>query len=59
MNLFNLFMGLRFLAAGVSASASYPSKPVDLTTPVQQRLAVNGLNCELVCVNITGSLTND
>ena len=52
-------MGLRFLAAGVSASASYPSKPVDLTTPVQQRLAVNGLNCELVCVNITGSLTND
>jgi hypothetical protein len=32
------------LAACVSASASYPTKPTDLTTPVQQRIAINGAN---------------
>ena len=37
---------LPLLACGVSAKASYPSKPADLTTPVQQRIAVNGPNCK-------------
>ena len=32
------------LAVGVLAAASYPAIPVDLTTPVQQRIAVNGPN---------------
>ncbi|KAH9885029.1 Metallo-dependent phosphatase-like protein [Xylariomycetidae sp. FL2044] len=33
------------LAAGVvNAAASYPAKPVDLTTPFQQRLAISGPN---------------
>ncbi|KAJ9134360.1 Purple acid phosphatase [Pleurostoma richardsiae] len=35
---------LPLLAAGVLAGASYPSKPADLTTPVQQRIAINGPN---------------
>lgn len=34
------------LAACVIAGASYPPKPADLTTPVQQRLAFNGPDCE-------------
>ncbi len=37
-------LGLPALAACVLAAASYPAKPADLTTPVQQRLAVNGQN---------------
>jgi hypothetical protein len=31
--------------AYAAAAASYPPKPQDLTTPVQQRIAVNGANC--------------
>jgi hypothetical protein len=31
--------------AYAAAAASYPAKPKDLTTPVQQRIAVNGANC--------------
>jgi len=30
------------VAASVYAAASYPPKPADLTTPVQQRLAIFG-----------------
>ncbi|TVY82531.1 Acid phosphatase [Lachnellula suecica] len=36
--------GLPVLAACVMAAASYPSIPADLTTPTQQRLAINGAN---------------
>jgi acid phosphatase type 7 len=39
-----LIKALPFLAVGVFA-ADYPAIPSDLTTPVQQRLAVKGLNC--------------
>lgn len=35
---------LPVLAAGAFAAASYPAIPADLTTPVQQRIAVNGPN---------------
>lgn len=35
---------LPVLAAGAFAAASYPPIPADLTTPVQQRIAVNGPN---------------
>lgn len=45
---FTLFKGLPVLAACVMASASYPPIPADLTTPVQQRIAINGPNGESV-----------
>ncbi|KAI1864660.1 hypothetical protein JX265_008384 [Neoarthrinium moseri] len=35
---------LPFLVASVTAAASYPPKPSDLSTPVQQRLAINSPN---------------
>ena len=44
--LFAIAKGLPLLATCVLAAASYPPKPVDLTTPVQQRLAVKGQNGE-------------
>lgn len=34
------------LAASALASVNYPTIPTDLTTPVQQRLAVYGPNCK-------------
>ena len=37
---------LPLLAAVVLAGASYPAIPADLTTPVQQRIAINGANGE-------------
>jgi hypothetical protein len=40
---------LPVLAAGAFAAASYPPIPADLTTPVQQRLAVNGPNSMSIC----------
>lgn len=40
-----LLKGLPLLAACVMA-ANYPTKPADLTTPVQQRIAINGPNGE-------------
>jgi hypothetical protein len=46
--LFAIAKGLPVLAACVIASASYPPIPADLTTPVQQRIAINGPNCEFV-----------
>jgi hypothetical protein len=36
---------LPLLAVGTLAAASYPAIPQDKTTPVQQRLAVEGFNC--------------
>lgn len=47
MNFFAAVKGLPLLAACVAGlGASYPSKPADLTTPVQQRIAINGPNGE-------------
>ncbi|OAA79053.1 hypothetical protein LEL_02539 [Akanthomyces lecanii RCEF 1005] len=34
-------------AAGAFAAATYPPKPADLATPVQQRIAIDGPNSEL------------
>ncbi len=39
---------LPVLAACVMAKASYPPIPADLTTPVQQRIAINGPGGEFV-----------
>lgn len=45
MEAFSTFVkGLPVLVACVMASASYPPIPADLTTPVQQRIAINGPN---------------
>ncbi|KAL7624429.1 hypothetical protein AAE478_005993 [Parahypoxylon ruwenzoriense] len=41
---FTSVKGLPVLAAGVFAAASFPVIPTDLTTPSQQRLAINGPN---------------
>lgn len=41
---FTSVKALPVLAVGAFAAASYPPIPVDLTTPVQQRIAVNGPN---------------
>jgi hypothetical protein len=38
---------LPLLVVGTLAAASYPAIPQDKTTPVQQRLAVEGFNCRL------------
>jgi acid phosphatase type 7 len=38
---------LPLIAVCTWAAASYPAIPQDKTTPVQQRLAVKGLNCRL------------
>jgi hypothetical protein len=43
MALFTLVKGLPVLAACVLA-ADYPTVPADKTTPVQQRIAINGPN---------------
>lgn len=48
---------LPLFAGCVIAAASYPAIPVDLTTPVHQRLAINGpngefLSCELILQNL-------
>ena len=37
---------LSFLTAGVLGGADYPPIPKDLTTPVQQRISVDGPNSE-------------
>ncbi|KAI1800194.1 Metallo-dependent phosphatase [Daldinia bambusicola] len=44
VNLLTLAQRLPLLASCVIAGASFPSIPVDLTTPFQQRLAINGPN---------------
>ena len=57
---FTLFKGLPVLATCVVAAASYPPIPADLTTPVQQRIAINGPNGEFVgymaYINLSPSL---
>jgi len=45
-NIFTGVIGLPVLASCVMAAASYPPIPADLTTPVQQRIAINGPNGE-------------
>lgn len=42
--------GLPLFAAVATAAANYPAIPSDKTTPVQQRLAISGANCELLFV---------
>ncbi|KAI4858746.1 putative acid phosphatase [Hypoxylon rubiginosum] len=44
VNVLTSMKGLPVLAGCVFAAASYPTIPTDLTTPVQQRLAINGPN---------------
>ncbi|KAG4221479.1 hypothetical protein PC116_g30044 [Phytophthora cactorum] len=44
VNLLALAQRLPLLASCVIAGASLPSIPTDLTTPFQQRLAINGPN---------------
>jgi len=45
-SLFNVVKGLPLLATYAMAGASYPAIPADKTTPVQQRIAINGANGE-------------
>jgi hypothetical protein len=52
----NFIKGLPVLAACVMASASYPPIPADLTTPVQQRIAINGPNGKLSCPSLVALL---
>ncbi|CAJ2510071.1 Uu.00g059710.m01.CDS01 [Anthostomella pinea] len=42
ISLLNILKGVPVLAVAAWAAASYPAKPVDLTTPVQQRIAIAG-----------------
>jgi hypothetical protein len=44
MGLLTVTKGLSLLAAYAAAGATYPPIPADLSTPVQQRLAINGPN---------------
>lgn len=48
---YTLMKGLPVLAACVMASADYPAIPADLTTPVQQRIAINGANGKLTLLS--------
>lgn len=51
--IFTSVRALPLLAACVMAAASYPPIPADLTTPVQQRIAINGPNGEFRTVKTT------
>ena len=42
MGVFTVIKGLQLLAVCAAGAAVYPAVPADLTTPVQQRLAING-----------------
>ena len=44
MSFFSMLTMLLALTVGVLAAADYPPKPYDLTSPVQQRLAIHGKN---------------
>ncbi|KAK3314857.1 Metallo-dependent phosphatase-like protein [Apodospora peruviana] len=52
-----MIKSLPFLAAYAAAAATYPVKPADLTTPVQQRLAINGPNTVTIGWNTYQQLT--
>ncbi|KAH7390743.1 Metallo-dependent phosphatase-like protein [Phaeosphaeria sp. MPI-PUGE-AT-0046c] len=52
-----LVKAVPLLAVGVWAAASYPAIPQDKTTPVQQRLAVKGLNAVSVGWNTYQKVT--
>lgn len=45
---FDVIAALLVLATCASAFDKYPPKPVDLTTPVQQRIAIYGPNSMLI-----------
>lgn len=47
---FTSLVGLAVLAVMAEAAADYPSTPADLSTPVQQRLAISGMNCKILPV---------
>ncbi|KAK3684061.1 Metallo-dependent phosphatase-like protein [Podospora appendiculata] len=57
MSLLSLAKGLPLFAACVLGSAKYPPIPADLTTPVQQRLAINGPSSVSVAWNTYKALT--
>lgn len=42
MGISTAIKGFQLLAVCVAGAAVYPVMPIDLTTPVQQRLAING-----------------
>lgn len=44
MGILSVAKSLPLLAAYATAAATYPPIPADLTTPVQQRLSINGAN---------------
>ncbi|KAM7220829.1 acid phosphatase [Rhypophila decipiens] len=52
-----LIKALPFLAVTVAGGAVYPAMPVDKTTPVQQRIAINGPNTVTVAWNTYQQLT--
>lgn len=43
-SLHSIVASLSLFSATALAAASYPAKPAELTTPVQQRISVNGPN---------------
>jgi hypothetical protein len=43
----SVIKAMPLLAASAFASVNYPTIPDDLTTPVQQRLAVYGPTCKI------------
>lgn len=47
-----MIKALPLLAASAMASVNYPPIPQDLTTPVQQRLAIYGPNGKTVLTDI-------
>ncbi|KAI2620166.1 putative acid phosphatase [Hypomontagnella submonticulosa] len=57
VNMFTSIKGLPVLASCVLAAASYPAIPSDKTTPVQQRLAINGPNSISIGWNTYQKLT--
>lgn len=46
-SLFLSLVGLFLMAVSAGAAADYPGTPADLSTPVQQRLAISGMNCTI------------
>lgn len=46
LSLYSLAKALPLFSVAALAAARYPDKPADKTTPVQQRISVNGPNSE-------------